>query len=81
MPSGRGQTPGRPLPPQGSPHIFAYERAIGKLLSVEARKEMEDSVANAPSAAYAKAARADLDAADAKTLARLVAAIKKEERK
>ena len=42
---------------------------------------MEDSVANAPSAAYAKAARADLDAADAKTLARLVAAIKKEERK
>lgn len=28
-----------------------YERAIRKLLSVEARKEMEDSVANAPDAA------------------------------
>ena len=45
-----------------------YERAIGKLLSVQARKEMEDSVANAP------------NAADVKALARLVAAIKKEER-
>ena len=101
-----------------------YERAIGKLLSVEARKEMEDSVANAPYAApviqgsggirkmrwagsgrgkrggirtvyfyhggpdalyfltaYAKAAREDLNAADIKALARLVAAIKKEKGK
>ena len=70
-----------------------YERAIRKLLSEDARREMEAAIVAAPDAApvvrgtggirnmltaYAKADRDDLTAADRKALARLVAEIERE---
>ena len=82
-----------PGPKCASTFTRPYERAIRKLLSEDARREMEAAIVAAPDAepvvrgtggirnmltAYAKADRDDLTAADRKALARLVAEIERE---